>query len=86
MSNHQTIEPEAFEVGVSPLFEGVTSIMEHDGHTTVVVLPPAAALAYAELLRQAAHKALERATMVRSGKTIDRKEIVPRLRGERLDS
>ena len=86
MSDYQTIEPNAFEVGISPLFDGVTIVHEHDGHKTVVVLPPAAALGYAEMVRQAANKALERGPKVRTGKTIDSKEIVPRVRSERLDS
>ena len=86
MSDYQTIEPNAFEVGISPLFDGVTMILEHDGHKTVVVMPPAAALGCSEMMRQAANKALEQGPKVKTGRSIDQKEIVPRPRPERLDS
>jgi len=86
MSDYQTIEPNAFEVGVSPLFDGVTIVLEHDGQKTVIVLPASPALCYAEMVHQAAEKALKRGTAVKAAKPIDSKEIVPRARGERLDS
>ena len=86
MSDYETIEPQAFEVGISPLFEGVTIVFEHEGRKTVVVMPAAAALGCGEMMRQAANKSLAQGTRAKTGKTIDKKEIVPRIRPERLDS
>lgn len=85
MGDYDTIEPQSVDVGVSPQFDGVTSVLEHGGKYTVVVMPPAAALAYAEMVRQAAHKALQ--GRVKQGvMTIREKDIVPRDKPERLDS
>lgn len=85
MGDYDTIEPQNIDVGVSPLFDGVTSILEHGGKLTVVVIPPAAALAYAEMIRQAAHRALE-GRVGRGRMEINEKDMVPRSKPERLDS
>jgi hypothetical protein len=87
MSDYQTITPHAVEVGISPLFNGVTHVFEHNGQVTVMFLPAAAALAYAEMVRCAANKILTHGVVIRpDARPIDVKEIVQRARPEGLDS
>jgi hypothetical protein len=87
MSDYQTIEPQAVEVGISPLFDGVTHVFEHDGQVTVMFLPAAAALAFADMVRCAANKILVHGVVIRpDARPIDAKEIVQRARPEGLDS
>ena len=86
MSDYDTIEPQAIEVGISPLYDGVTIVLEHGGQITLVILPAAAALGHAEMLRHAANKALTRGNKVMSGRLIEQKEVVARAKPEVLDS